>query len=141
MKKKKLLLDVSCINENFNEAPEHLIVELCESDIERIKFLAKKVKELDVYSMEYFDYSGEYFSTETLEDALEENECDVSQLTDEMLEAFDSVRMEVKQIVVFEDAFKFTAVPKHCDDSELCCTGQIKVGELDTFETLSTISH
>jgi hypothetical protein len=140
---KKLLLDVSCINANFDEAPDHFIVTLTASDIKRIKDLSDKVKELDVYSMEYFDPSGEYCSSMTIDDIVTDKDIDVPDITENMITQAndDASRMELCQIEVYADDFKFKAIPKHCGDADLCRTDRVKISELDNPEIINTISY
>lgn len=142
MKSKKLLLDVSCANKYFDEAPDHFVAELNENVINRIKELAKKVAELDVYCIEFFDCTGTYCSTTTVDDLLTENEIEAEALTEAMLDGVkgSTSRMECNTIKVYEDAFKFTAVPKHCSDSEACGTDRVDLKELDNGNTLKAMN-
>jgi hypothetical protein len=140
---KKLLLDVTCINSNFDEAPDHLIVTLTESDIKKIKDLSAKIKDLDVYSMEYFNSSGEYCSSMTIDNVIISADIDILDITENMIiQANDNTsRMELNQIEVHAEYFKFKAVPKHYGDSELCRTDKVKISELENTNVINTISY
>jgi hypothetical protein len=140
---KKILIDVNCANEYYCEAPDHFIGELTEEQITKIKHLATMVKELDVYSIQYFDYSGAYLSSLTVSDFCEDSDNQLEQLSAEQAEKLEeeSFRMELNQVEVFKDEFKFTAIPKHSGYSELCYTDRVQLDELDNPEPLIAVSY
>ncbi|MBF4249479.1 hypothetical protein EA007_00340 [Vibrio anguillarum] len=138
---KKLILGVSCINESFDAAPDYFVVELSSGQIARIEQLAKVAIDQDVYSIEYFDYSGEYFSCGSLETLSGNDDTPICDITESMVsDLYDETgRVETNQIVVYKDGFRFTAIPKHCGESEGCCTRKVSISDLSSFRTLVNI--
>lgn len=139
---KKLLLSIGCINENYSEAPDYLVVELSQSMIDRITQLSDKVKALNVYSIEYLDDAGSYCSSETIESLIEDNEIVSGELTEQMIAGMNDERgrMDCMSIIVYRSEFMFQAVPKHLGDTEYCHSGKIPVSVLSSPDTLDNIN-
>ena len=142
MSSKKLLLNVNCVNADFDDSPDHFVVELSKSNIQKIKTLAQNVKALDVFSLKYFDYEGSYCSMSTVDDIVTEKDIELTDLTNALIDAAndDASRMEYNMITVYQEGFRFTAVPKNCGDSELCRTDMVLLKELDNIEPLNAMS-
>lgn len=140
---KKLLLDVTCVNEFFSEAPDYFIVEMTPELISKIVKLSDLAKDNELYSVEYYHFSGEYCSSMTLDNIFTENDIDVTDLTEKMIsDANDETsRIEAPIIIVYKDGFRFSAVPKHCSDAELCRTKTVEIKELLNNDTLNALSY
>jgi len=134
---KRLLLNVSCVNGEFDEAPEHLVVELSLSQIDYIKSMCEHVRLLDVYCIEWFDGAGVYLSSMAIEDIIEETNTAINAIGEAVaLDANDRLgRMDNKTIIALKEGFKFSATPKNCGDAEQCYTRIIALSELDNLNT------
>jgi hypothetical protein len=113
----KLFLAVNCLSDYAPDAPNSCLVELSDSDLARIATLQKLVTEANAYSIEALDCYGTWsnlYVTEVTNDALD----------DTAIAAIESAdcRIEAESLVVRQDGFYFTCVPKHAPDSELCTT-------------------
>lgn len=132
---KKLVLDITCANNYCNDAPNCFIVELSEKMIDRIKHLSVVAKENDVDYICYYDTSGELFSHSTLTTLTEQGgtKLDASELTVDMVqwECDESRYVNYQQVVISKAAFKFTSVPKHGDQGDVCNTEWISINELN----------
>ncbi|USD35631.1 MULTISPECIES: hypothetical protein [Vibrio] len=137
---KKLILNVSCIDASYNDTPDHFIIELNAQQIEHIKKLSSIVKEQEALSIRTLDFSGEYFSSLTL-DSFNGSHV-VEDLTETAIEKSndDSGLVEMPCLVVSENEFEFTCIPKHCGDSEACRTDSVAIKELDTHSTYCAVT-
>ncbi len=140
---KTLLLGVRCLTP-FDGAPDHLAVTLSAEQIEKIKHLAQQVEALDVYAIERFDDSGQYFSTTTLENLCEAQKVDIVEVTESLVKSHEQIddngNVQLKQLTIYRDAIRFSATPKHCGDSALCRTNRVLLAELDNSKTLHDIT-
>ena len=139
---KTLLLNVSCVNSEFDEAPEHLVVELSSSQMDYIKSMCEQVRLLDVYCIEWFDGSGVYLSSMAIEDLIEETNIEVDSIDEAAaLSANDpSGRIDSRTIIALKEGFKFSGVPKHCGEAEQCYSALISLKELDRLDTYCAIA-
>ena len=133
---KTLLLDVTCLTPELPSAPDHFCIRLDDAQIEKIKTLASKAKELNTLNIQslkgIFD-GGLFFTTDAFESISPEGDLD-----DEFFNSLKQyqVNMEDLRIVVYPSHFQFSAIPKHHELSSKCYTNKVNVRELNNKNAL-----
>ena len=109
-----LLLDVYCVDKDFDEIPLSFRKVLSTSDIARILKLSELVKTEGLYSVEYFD-----------------SDCDwLDDYVDEVTDSTGSHRIDCSCVQITDSEIKFTGIPKHCPDCCAIYTDTIEIKEL-----------
>lgn len=123
----KLLLSVACAT-TWSEYPSSLLVELSQSDIERIKQLSNAASELSVSKIQD-SFNGGIWSDHYIEksDAQLDSAFIKSNLE---LMAENELRVEVPMINVKKGGFFFSATPEFCDGDLVIFTPTISIEEL-----------
>jgi len=111
-----LLLDVNCVDGEFDDIPLSFRKSLDKSEIDRIIELATMVKDKGLYSVEFFDSDGEW----------------LTDYKDEISSETGTRRVVCTCVLVTERDFKFTGIPKHCPDSCAIYTNTVEIGRISS---------
>lgn len=136
---KHLFLSVSCVNSDAFEVPQTFYIELDDALKKRIQELADAVKSLGVLYIE--DWCSQGTWSDLLieyEDVVHADEAGISDALRELEEA--ASRVDIQTLSVYDDGFRFGAVPKHCDDDLAVCTRKVKLSELSNNEPYIDLS-
>lgn len=106
----KILFDVCCTNEFFDEYPQTAMIEFTKKYTQRILFLMDKVKELGVFKISEWD-SLEWLDNDPLEDNEEPKEW--------------NGRSEIDMINIYDSIVSWSAYVKNTN-IELSCTSIFK---------------
>lgn len=131
---KKIIIDVRCINSGFTDAPEHVLINLNDEQISRIRNLTSLVSEHELNSVDYLDSRMCFFSSSTLEE-LDES-IGMASITAKVLEDKDNFICDVElcKFVVYKDFFTVSCIPKHCGESERCTSDRLSIDLLNANE-------
>jgi len=112
----KLLIAVECNSEWWEDAPTYFFGEIGKDEIARIKELAEIVKKADVYQIEEFDGTGDYYDLSVCEFVSDKTPADSVKRLDDCI----PTRTSCNTLKVQKNSFKFSAFPKDgCGEFEL----------------------
>ena len=129
---KRVLTNVTCVNENCDDCPEVFTVTISDDLKDRIKTLSQVVKDAEAFRIEEFNFEGAWsafnldpseLDDKGVDKVIEELECDPSSVDCSLLE-------------VTRHYFRWSSIPKYCGDDMLLTTKKIPISFLDDSETL-----
>ena len=130
---KTLILSVSCINQHVDERPQSFYIGIDHRLSKRITQLSGLIKYASAYSVDAFENSGTWSSL--LLDELTANEVHFDEKEALLAIEKNENRVEIATLVVRDNDFYFTSVPKHCGDDMLLSTSRVLFSELNTDDT------
>ncbi len=133
---KTLILPTNCLNEFATDYPCVFAVTITNTLCELIKLLAGTCAATDAESTTTFNHDGIW--SEAIVDLNDVDERNINTVMGSINKA--ESRIEMSQLCVTTQAFRFTAIPKYLGDDMLLSTPYIGIAELDN-ETLLVRTH